>query len=93
MPNFPAMQYEVKIVCTCICKAVEAHFLLLSDYTGIMCPALTNPVNGQVSFSLLTLGAEAEYVCDEGYALDSDPIRMCEGEGSWSGNDPLCLSK
>ena len=65
--------------------------VLLSIYTDVMCEPLDDPENGHVSFDDLSFEAIAEYECDVGYVLDSDPIRVCEGDGVWSGNDPLCL--
>ena len=63
-----------------------------------MCPALSTPVNGQISFSslLYTANVTATYSCDTGFGLSGgDEVLTCGGDGSspigeWSGPPPVC---
>ena len=66
----------------------------------IECERLTAPERGQI---MLTpgvvmivdtgLNAEATYSCDEGYNLDGDQTRTCQGSGEWTGAAPTCTCK
>ena len=38
----------------------------------------------------MTVGSAARYSCDEGYVLVGDPARVCESDGTWSGEPPRC---
>ena len=67
-----------------------------------VCEKLPSLENGQViyipgSYSL-TNGTLAVYLCDEGFALNGSPIRMCVvgdsvTKGTWTSTSPLCLSE
>ena len=39
------------------------------------------------------LNAEATYSCDEGYSLDGDQTRTCQGNREWTGAAPTCICK
>ena len=34
--------------------------------------------------------AVARYQCNEGYVLRGNAARVCQGDGSWSGEEPSC---
>ena len=61
-----------------------------------MCPALTNPVNGMITFATDMTGdfefmTTATYSCDTGYVLvGGDTVRMCVSDQEWSGTAPTC---
>ena len=55
-----------------------------------MCPALLDPINGAVTWTSLTEGGVATYVCDDGFELEGSMTRTCESSGMWSGEEPLC---
>ena len=55
-----------------------------------MCPALSDPMNGIVTWTSLTVGGVATYVCDDGFELDGSMTRTCESSGMWSGEKPVC---
>ncbi|XP_031560273.1 CUB and sushi domain-containing protein 3-like isoform X2 [Actinia tenebrosa] len=57
---------------------------------GIVCP-LPSINYGNVTYSSLGYGSVANYTCDKGYAVNGQPIRICDKSGHWSGNTPLCL--
>ena len=70
---------------------------------GIECPGLPNPPNGETTYSSDTsapfdFGTAATYICDTGFGLSGDSMRMCRGNGSsttgeWSGVAPSCQGK
>ena len=36
-------------------------------------------------------GGTAEYSCIEGYELNENGTRTCEPNGTWSGEEPICI--
>ena len=54
------------------------------------CGPLPNPDNGMVTFGRTTLGSTANYSCSAGFVLMGLSSRMCEVDGSWSGEIPVC---
>ena len=67
--------------------------------TAIACPTLTNPANGQVTFSNTgppyALGTVATYSCSLGEGLTGNATRVCQNSdgtsvGGWSGTAPVC---
>lgn len=58
-----------------------------------MCPALTNPANGVVSFAGTTFRSVATYTCNDGYVISGNEQRTCLETGEWSGQIPTCVSK
>ncbi|XP_058442915.1 sushi, von Willebrand factor type A, EGF and pentraxin domain-containing protein 1-like isoform X2 [Malaya genurostris] len=80
----------------CVCKIGYK-----ADESGrcevITCRALTPPINGyfvkQPNACGQVLNAACGTRCQSGYQLVGDSIRLCQGNGSWSGNDPKCVLK
>ena len=54
-----------------------------------LCPTLTPPSNGAVTWDGLTHGSTATYTCDTGYYMAGDNPRTCQN-GVWSGQEPVC---
>ena len=48
-------------------------------------------VNGLVMYNSTLLGANADYICNNGYQLNTNSTnRVCLSSGNWSGTDPVC---
>ena len=62
----------------------------LFPHPAVMCPALVAPINGAVTWTSLTVGGVATYVCDDGFELEGSMTRTCESSGMWSGEEPMC---
>ena len=59
--------------------------------TAVECGTLTNPTNGQVTYTgRTTFGQTATYSCNRGYNLVGDNTRTCQANGVWSGSIPIC---
>jgi hypothetical protein len=54
---------------------------------------LPNPSNGRVTQQGNRPGARATYVCTSGYELVGLSSRICQNNGQWSGDAPVCESK
>ena len=69
--------------------------VLLSVLLVVDCFILTNPTNGEVilNLNLTTIGAVANYTCNEGYVLMGPTSRICQSTGNWTEDAPLCQSK
>ena len=84
-----------------ICIHKQHHPL----FTEIKCPALTAPINGQVSYttdmsSSFDIGTIATFSCDAGFSLNGDTATLaCADDdqadtiGTWGGTEPSCLGK
>ena len=56
-----------------------------------MCPELSPPDNGAVSYSCNGSVSIAEYTCSDGYSLvNGDVVRLCHNNGVWNGTAPSC---
>ena len=74
------------------------HFLLPS--LAVSCSALDPIVNGVITYSSDTTdpfehGTAAVHSCNDGYSLEGNLVRICEGDGTsvigaWSGAPPIC---
>ena len=74
-------------MCKCVC--VKRPF----QYTGIVCPTLSNLENGQVTVNTHTVGGVATYTCNTGYGLSGVDTRMCVQNGvigQWTPGEPTC---
>ena len=87
MTVYRAMQLVRQYAPTCIVVCLSCLFNTVVD-----CGTLSDPVNGQVSFSSTTYNSVATYTCSIGI-LQGDSSRICQADGSWSGSEPFCLSE
>lgn len=55
-----------------------------------MCPILTPPTNGSVIFTT-RVGDMAHYGCDTDFQLLGEDKRVCQANGTWTGQDPSCF--
>ena len=65
-----------------------------------MCPALTAPMNGQVSYDMTSpyqIGTEATFTCNAGFSLNGavDMLTCADDDqsdtvGTWGGTEPIC---
>ncbi|XP_055523737.1 sushi, von Willebrand factor type A, EGF and pentraxin domain-containing protein 1-like [Wyeomyia smithii] len=94
--NHVTLTHPAKSVTDCVCKNGYK-----ADEGGrcevITCPELTPPENGyfvkQPHACGQVLNAACGTRCQSGYQLVGDSIRLCQENGSWSGNDPKCVLK
>ncbi len=68
------------------------QILSISLHVDVVCPTLTDPVNGHITFGSdsVTSDLTAVYACDPGYGLSlGDSVRTCTGS-VWDGVQPVC---
>ena len=61
--------------------------------TVVGCDRLSDPTNGDVSFTSTTVNSKATYSCNNGFILVGQTTRICQSTGEWSGKAPVCKSK
>ena len=70
--------------------------MVVYTHTGIMCPQLIRPDNGQVAITTYVVGGVATYSCNYGYTLNGTNTRRCEQNGmigQWTLQQPTCSRK
>ena len=66
------------------------------SHTVVVCPGdLREPDNGAIEYSQdpPIYQSLARYLCASGYMLDGTENRMCQADGTWNGNSPICRRK
>ena len=58
-----------------------------------MCNEPTPPENGYLIGSEFWEGKSVTYKCNEGYELQGPTVRVCDGSGEWTGEEPTCKYK
>ena len=57
------------------------------------CEDLPDPSNGRVELSGNTPDSTATYSCNTGYRLVGAETRICQSDGFWSLEEPICECK
>lgn len=65
------------------------HFLIPTCI--VTCSEPKDPTDGFVEYSGLSVGSLAEYNCSEGFLLVGVTTRVCQTNGTWSEDVPMCL--
>ena len=73
-----------------ILKVLKTHIILLT--LTVVCPTLSDPSNGRVDQRGDRPGDRASYTCSSGYELVGQSSRICQNNGQWSGDAPICES-
>ncbi len=77
-------------------KCISGHFIC----TAITCAVLAPLLNGMITYLPtatvpLPFGSAAQYSCNDGFYLQGNNVRTCDGDGSssdgvWSDSIPVC---
>ncbi|XP_015913201.1 membrane cofactor protein isoform X2 [Parasteatoda tepidariorum] len=57
---------------------------------AIVCPILSDLLNGKVISTQRKLNSVATYECDRHYVLSGSNKRICQEDGTWTGDAPIC---
>ncbi|KAM8946822.1 fibulin-7 [Pelodytes ibericus] len=60
------------------------------DLQPVSCPVLEAPDHGRKFGSKYLVDHEVHYTCDPGYQLTGPNSRLCQQNGSWTGDAPHC---
>ena len=69
---------------------MHIHVAIIIIAVGI-CPELTAPDNGSVSYPNTQPGSTVTYTCHSGYELSGVLSRTCQSDGTWSNTAPTCI--
>ncbi len=57
---------------------------------AVDCGPLRRPLNGLIFISGTSLGFSVTYSCNIRFDLIGDEERVCQSNGEWSGDEPIC---
>lgn len=68
---------------------------MFSNTAEIICSDVDQLNNGVITYSSGSqsrrpFNSTANYACELGYNLVGQAMRTCQGDGSWSGQEPVC---
>ena len=73
-----------------------AFFYNWSHIVVITCPALPGPSNGRrlgcPENATMHYDTACQFSCNDGYTGSGYPVRKCQHDGTWSGQDFTCQS-
>ncbi|GFT93246.1 protein lev-9 [Trichonephila clavipes] len=85
--------YKLKGYESRYCHASGRWSGVLPTCERVYCDAPSHPSNGRVIYSSLVFESELRYECNSGYILRNFHGRSCIGNGTWSGEEPVCQGK
>lgn len=64
---------------------------LISNYAfAVSCPALEAPMDGKKFGTKYLVDHEVHFTCKPGFQLIGSSTRVCQANGSWTGEEPQC---
>ncbi|GFY50647.1 protein lev-9 [Trichonephila inaurata madagascariensis] len=82
--------YKLKGYESRYCHASGRWSGMLPTCERVYCDPPSHPDNGRVIYSSLVFESELRYECNSGYILRNFNGRSCIGNGTWSGEEPVC---
>ena len=81
---------------SCAKHALISNLVLITRIINVLkltvidCGRVQHPNNGSVVFTETVFTSSVTYSCDSGFLLIGDSTRVCQEEGQWSGDEPVC---
>ncbi|XP_046856977.1 CUB and sushi domain-containing protein 3-like isoform X2 [Xenia sp. Carnegie-2017] len=75
-----------------ICQANQKWSDRLPTCDPVTCPLLTHPSHGYLVSNSQQCGDVVQYRCDHGYHVIGSAKRLCQSDGTWTGQEPVCRS-
>ena len=69
---------------------VSYFFLVLNHQTGMSCGNPPSISNGNLVYNSTSYNSTAHYSCNEGYNLNTAPVKRCTAKKRWEGLTPRC---
>ena len=60
---------------------------------SVLCPELSDPVNGVVEQTVSGVEQTATFSCDPGFGLVGTQVLICLENGTWNNQPPVCRGK
>ena len=83
------IQISCELFCMTFVPPLRGNLRVRVFLAVINCGELTVE-NGNVDSDGTLLGAVVQYSCDETYVLEGPEQRICQNDGMWSGEEPVC---
>ncbi|XP_038073810.1 sushi domain-containing protein 2-like isoform X2 [Patiria miniata] len=71
--------------------AVDSYKTAIESAALVICGALAVPPNGKKEVSRASVGGVANFTCNDGYILQGEDELVCQENGTWSGDVPICV--
>lgn len=69
-------------------STMEFYFFLV-----VACGSVSDPRNGYANHAGIEYTDTVLYNCNTGYMLRGHETRICDENGNWTGQPPLCIGK
>ncbi|XP_038072987.1 sushi domain-containing protein 2-like [Patiria miniata] len=70
--------------------AVAHYRAAIESASIVICGSVADPTNGRKEVSRGSVGGVASFTCDDGYTLQGENELVCQENGTWSGEVPIC---
>ena len=78
---------------TCVFCLYEWEIFCVHVSAPVQCPTLTDPANGALSYTGISVGDTANYTCFPDYEPVGANNLTCRNDGQWSADLPMCRRK
>ncbi|XP_071801942.1 clotting factor C-like isoform X3 [Asterias amurensis] len=75
---------------TSICLEDKLWTPVVMKCYAIECPALFAPDHGTVQGTRYDFNEQVYFACKDGYRLEGSPVRQCQADRTWSGEEVTC---
>ena len=88
--NVSNVSFDFSFYTAVVCSKTETIIIICP--LAITCETLQPPQSGTVSVTGSTPGATARYSCNNGFLLAGLKDRVCQEDGTYTGQAPVCQS-
>ncbi|XP_022089140.1 sushi domain-containing protein 2-like isoform X2 [Acanthaster planci] len=71
-------------------STVSRYKAAVESASLVTCGSVSEPANGRKEVSRSNVGGVANFTCDDGYTLQGESELMCQKNGTWSADVPVC---
>ncbi|XP_071802824.1 sushi, von Willebrand factor type A, EGF and pentraxin domain-containing protein 1-like isoform X1 [Asterias amurensis] len=82
--------YEMRGFAYRTCLSDRRWSSVMPSCEAIECPALFAPDHGTVQGTRYDFNEQVYFACKDGYRLEGSPVRQCQADQTWSGEEVTC---